>query len=149
MKGKACGPETLLKEAWERLGIPLAITECHLHSTREDQIRWFHRMWETVNKVKEAAVDFRAITAWAIFGLTGWNRLCTEPGGIYEPGVFNISSGCPRPTALARYLQQLTKHKVYYHTILENEGWWQRENRQLYGNHKVVRMKKNPRSKSC
>jgi dTDP-4-dehydrorhamnose reductase len=150
MKGKASGAGTLLKEAWERLGIPLAITECHLHSTREDQIRWFHRMWETVNEVKEAGVDFRAITAWAIFGLTGWNRLCTEPGGVYEPGVFNVSSGCPRPTALARYLQQLTKHKVYYHPILENEGWWQRENRQLYGNHKVVRMKKKKSApKSC
>jgi len=149
MQGKAHGPETLLKEAWERLKIPLAITECHLHSTREDQIRWFHRMWETVNKVKEAGVDFRAITAWAIFGLTGWNRLCTEPGGVYEPGVFNVSSGCPRPTALARYLQELTKHKVYYHPILENEGWWQRPNRQLYGNHKVVRMKKKQTVKSC
>ncbi|HEX2535774.1 MAG TPA: family 1 glycosylhydrolase, partial [Chitinophagaceae bacterium] len=51
MHGKECGPATLLKEAWERLQIPLAITECHLHSTREDQIRWFHNMWETVHKV--------------------------------------------------------------------------------------------------
>jgi dTDP-4-dehydrorhamnose reductase len=149
MKAKAGGPETLLKEAWERLQIPLAITECHLHSTREDQIRWFHQMWETVNRVKAAGVDFRAITAWAIFGLTGWNRLCTEPGGVYEPGVFNVSSGCPRPTALARYLQILTKHKVYYHPILENEGWWQRDTRLQYGSTNVVRMKRRKTNKSC
>jgi len=149
MEGKECGPATLLKEAWQRLQIPLAITECHLHSTREDQIRWFHKMWETVNKVREEGVDFRAITAWAIFGLTGWNKLCTQPGGVYEPGVFNVSSGCPRPTALARFLQELTEHKVYYHPIIENEGWWQRDNRLLYGATKVVNMKKRKMAKDC
>lgn len=149
MEGKDCGPATLLKEAWDRLQLPLAITECHLHSTREDQIRWFHQMWETVHKVKEAGVDFRAITAWAIFGLTGWNRLCTEPGGVYEPGVFNISSGCPRPTALARLLQELTRHQVYYHPVLEAEGWWQRDTREQYGRQKVISMRRKRKSKNC
>ncbi len=149
MKSSACGPATLLKEAWERLRLPLAITECHLHSTREDQIRWFHQMWETVKKVKEDGVDFRAITAWAIFGLTGWNKLCTQPGGVYEPGVFNVSSGCPRPTALARFLQELTKHKVYYHPIIENEGWWQRDTRTVYGASKVINMKKGKSPRTC
>ena len=149
LKEKACGPATLLKEAWERLRLPLAITECHLHSTREDQIRWFHQMWETVNKVRDEGVDFRAITAWAIFGLTGWNRLCTQPGGVYEPGVFNVSSGTPRPTALARFLQELTRDKAYYHPIIENRGWWQRDNRVLYGASKVINMKKEKAPKTC
>lgn len=149
LEEKHCGPATLLKEAWERLQLPLAITECHLHSTREDQMRWFHQMWETVNKVKEEGVDFRAITAWAIFGLTGWNKLCTEPGGVYEPGVFNVSSGCPRPTALAGLLQELTKHQVYYHPVLEAEGWWQRDTRQQYGVQKVIKMRRKRKPKSC
>lgn len=136
------GPAVLLREAWEHLKIPLAITECHLHSTREDQMRWFNVMWNTLNKVKEEGVDIRAITAWAIFGLTGWNKLVTEPWGVYEPGVFNVSSGCPRPTALARFIQELTHHKVYYHPVLDNEGWWQRSTRLQYGVNKVVQMKR-------
>ncbi|MCW3080288.1 family 1 glycosylhydrolase [Segetibacter sp.] len=136
------GLSVLLHEAWEHLQIPLAITECHLHSSREDQMRWFNTVWKTVNKVKEEGVDIKAITAWAIFGLTGWNKLVTEPWGVYEPGVFNVSSSCPRPTALARFIQELTKHKVYYHPVLENEGWWQRANRQQYGIKKVVQMKR-------
>jgi dTDP-4-dehydrorhamnose reductase len=140
------GPAVLLREAWEHLQIPLAITECHLHSTREDQIRWFHTMWKTVNQVKEEGADIRAITAWAIFGLTGWNRLCTQRGGDYEPGVFNVSTGCPRPTALARLLQELTHHRVYYHPVLENEGWWQRANRQQYGVTKVVSIRRKKKS---
>ncbi|GEO08205.1 family 1 glycosylhydrolase [Segetibacter aerophilus] len=136
------GLSVLLHEAWEHLQIPLAITECHLHSTREDQMRWFNTVWKTVNKVKDEGVDIRAITAWAIFGLTGWNKLVTEPWGVYEPGVFNVSSNCPRPTALARFIQELTQHKVYYHPVLDNEGWWQRANRQQYGVKKVVQMKR-------
>jgi dTDP-4-dehydrorhamnose reductase len=149
LEEKKSGPATLLKEAWERLKLPLAITECHLHCTREDQIRWFHQMWETVNKVKEEGVDLRAITAWAIFGLTGWNKLCTQPGGVYEPGVFNVSSGTPRPTALAHFLQELTRNKAYYHPIIENKGWWQRGNRKLYGDNMVINLKKEKTPKTC
>lgn len=149
LEEKCCGPATLLKEAWQRLQLPLAITECHLHSTREDQMRWFHQMWETVHKVREEGVDFRAITAWAIFGLTGWNKLCTEPGGVYEPGVFNVSAGYPRPTALARLLQNLTKHQVFYHPVLEAEGWWQRDTRQQYGVQKVISMRRKRKPKAC
>jgi dTDP-4-dehydrorhamnose reductase len=148
--GEPNGPELLLKEAWEHLHLPMAITECHLHSTREDQMRWFHTMWKVVNKVQEEGIDIRAITSWAIFGLYGWNSLVTKPCGDYEPGVFNLSSGCPKPTALARLLQELTTHQVYYHPVLENEGWWQRETRQRYGTPtKVVNIKRKKSQKSC
>ncbi|SHE37505.1 dTDP-4-dehydrorhamnose reductase [Cnuella takakiae] len=144
------GPALLLKEAWAHLQLPIAITECHLHSTREDQMRWFHTMWQTANKVKAEGVDIRAITAWAIFGLYGWNCLVTKPCGDYEPGVFNLSSGCPKPTALTRLLQELTQHQVYYHPVLEHEGWWQRENRHRYGTPaKVVRMRRKQAPKTC
>jgi dTDP-4-dehydrorhamnose reductase len=132
------GPHNLLKEAWDRLHLPMAITECHLHSTREEQMRWFNEMWETVNELKGEGIDIRAITAWAIFGLHGWNRLVTEPYGTYEPGVFNLSSGQARPTALARLIRILTKRKVYYHPVLETEGWWKREDRQQYTNENIL-----------
>ncbi|HVG15640.1 MAG TPA: family 1 glycosylhydrolase, partial [Chitinophagaceae bacterium] len=143
------GPAVLLKEAWERLKLPLAITECHLHCTREDQIRWFHQMWETVKKVKEEGIDIRAITAWAIFGLTGWNKLCTQPGGVYEPGVYNVSSGTPRPTALTGFLKELTSKNMYYHPIIENKGWWQSGSRLMYGASNVISIKKEKPSKTC
>lgn len=126
------GPAVLLREAYEHLKLPIAITECHLHSTREEQMRWFNEMWETVNDLKEEGVDIRALTAWAIFGLHGWNKLVTEPGGTYEPGVFNLSTGSPRPTALAKLIQVLTKRKVYYHPVLETEGYWKRDTRPVY-----------------
>jgi dTDP-4-dehydrorhamnose reductase len=135
------GPHQLIRDAWERLGLSMAITECHLHSTREEQMRWFNEMWETVNELKAEGVDIRAITVWAIFGLHGWNRLVTKPYGDYEPGVFNLSSGHPRPTALARLIRVLTKRKVYYHPVLETEGWWKREDRQQYACDNVLPIK--------
>lgn len=141
------GPSVLLREAYEHLKLPLAITECHLHSTREEQMRWFNEMWETVNDLKDEGLDIRAITAWAIFGLYGWNKLVTEPWGTYEPGVFNLSTGCPRPTALARLIQVLTKRKVYYHPVLETEGWWKRDSRPLYPATPVLGMKARKHTK--
>lgn len=132
------GPYILLKEAWERLQIPLAITECHLHCTREEQMRWFNEMWTTLNQLKREGINIQAITAWAIFGLYGWNRLVTQPWGDYEPGVFNLSSGYPTPTALARYLQVLTRHKVNDHPVLATEGWWKRDSRLQYTRNKIL-----------
>jgi dTDP-4-dehydrorhamnose reductase len=143
------GPYLLLKEAYEHLQLPIAVTECHLHSTREEQMRWFNEMWETVNELKEDGVDIKALTAWAIFGLHGWNKLVTEPWGVYEPGVFNVSTGHPRPTALARLIQVLTKHQVYYHPVLETEGWWKRDSRILYPASNVVSMKHRKHKPKC
>jgi dTDP-4-dehydrorhamnose reductase len=143
------GPHNLIRDAWDRLGLPLAITECHLHSTREEQMRWFNEMWETVNELKTEGVDIRAITVWAIFGLHGWNRLVTEPYGDYEPGVFNLSSGHPRPTALARLIRVLTKRKVYYHPVLETEGWWKREDRHQYTCDNVLTIKHIKHTPKC
>lgn len=117
----------LLKEAWERLHLPLAITECHLYSPREEQMRWFNDMWNAANRLKSEGVDIRAITAWALFGLHGWNKLCTQPYGEYEPGVFNLNSGEPRRTAMATYLQALIRDRNFEHPVLENEGWWKRD----------------------
>ena len=36
-----------LREAWERYGIPLAITEVHHGCTRDEQLRWFAEVWRT------------------------------------------------------------------------------------------------------
>jgi dTDP-4-dehydrorhamnose reductase len=143
------GPYALIKEAWERFKRPLAITECHLFSPRDEQMRWFNDMWETLNKLKSEGVDVRAITAWALFGLYGWNKLCTQPYGDYEPGVFNLTSGVPRPTAMAAYLQGLTKEKSYSHPVLETEGWWKRDLNKIRTGNAVMSVKMQQKAPSC
>lgn len=126
------GPHTLLTEAWERFKLPMAVTEVHLHCHREEQLRWFNEMWQTVHQLKEEGVDIRAITAWALLGSFGWNKLLTIPCGEYEPGVFDVRSGELRPMALAHTLQQLSAEKKYHHPVLESTGWWKRNVRVIY-----------------
>jgi dTDP-4-dehydrorhamnose reductase len=135
------GAYDLLKEAWQRLDAPLAITECHLYSPREDQMRWFYEMWLTLNRLKDEGVDIRAITAWALFGLYGWNKLCTEPWGEYEPGVFSLTSGEPRSTAMVRLIQSLSRDQSFDHPILKGSGWWKRDINKIQSGKKNISLK--------
>ncbi|MGI4803853.1 MAG: family 1 glycosylhydrolase, partial [Janthinobacterium lividum] len=59
------GPQVLIREAWQRFGLPIAITECHIHCSREEQMRWFNDIWLTLNQLKTEGIDVRALTAWA------------------------------------------------------------------------------------
>jgi len=143
------GPAVLIREAWKRLQLPIAVTECHLHCTREEQMRWFNEMWVAVNELKAEGVDVRALTAWAIFGTHGWNSLVTKPWGVYESGVFNLRSGSPRPTAIAKLIQELSKNNTYQHPVLKTEGWWKQEKRIAYPDHRVFNIKKPKTAVQC
>lgn len=138
---KETGPLVLIREAWKRFGLPIAITECHIHCSREEQMRWFNDLWETLNQLKAEGIDIRALTAWALLGTFGWNELATKPRGVYESGVFNLKSGKPRPTALAIMMQKLAKNNVYKHPVLKAAGWWKQEKRIAYPDHSVSHYK--------
>jgi len=131
-QSQPCGLEVLLKEAWERYQLPVAITEVHLHCTREEQLRWFKEKYESCCALANEGIDIRAITAWSLLGAFGWNRLLTKPNGDYEPGVFSIASGQPRSTALSYYIKSLTGSNPKIHPLSLDKGWWQRDIRLLY-----------------
>ncbi|MGI4750304.1 MAG: family 1 glycosylhydrolase [Janthinobacterium lividum] len=135
---KETGPLVLIREAWQRFGLPIAITECHIHCTREEQMRWFNDLWETLNQLKAEGIDIRALTAWALLGTYGWNELVTKPGGVYEPGVFNLRSGKPQPTAIAIMIKKLAKNNAYEHPVLEAAGWWKQQKRIAYPDHSIL-----------
>jgi dTDP-4-dehydrorhamnose reductase len=52
-------------------------------------------------------MDLRAVTAWALLGSFDWNRMVTRVAGHYEPGVFDVRGGQPRPTLMAPVLRDL------------------------------------------
>lgn len=126
------GIEVLLNEAWERYKQPIAITEVHLHCHREEQLRWFKYIWTACNNLKAKGVDIRAVTAWALLGSYGWNRLLTEPGGDYEPGVFDLRNGSLRPTALAKFIKEINQPDGNLRELSSDDGWWQRSTRLIY-----------------
>ena len=126
------GPRTLIKEVWERYEIAIAVTEVHHGCTREEQLRWLKEVWDAANTVRSEGVDLRAITAWSLLGSYDWNSLVTRDEGHYEPGVFDLRSPHPRPTAIARMIRDLAKGETYEHPLLDVPGWWWRSQRLLY-----------------
>lgn len=147
--GGDSGPAVLLREAYDHVRLPIAVTECHLHCTRDEQLRWFHSMWQTVNNLHAEGLDIRALTAWSLLGAYGWDRLVTKPWGTYEPGVFDLRTGKPRPTALAWLIRELSQKQTCDHPVLETAGWWERETRILYPGREAASRKGRPRKPAC
>lgn len=122
----------LLRETWERYRLPIAITEVHLGCHREGQLRWLLDAWQAAQRLRTEGIDLRAVTTWALLGSFDWNSLCTRSEGYYEPGAFDVSSGKPRPTALAAALTALGRGEEPQHPALPSLGWWQRPERLTY-----------------
>ncbi len=131
----ASGTRAILSEAWERYRTPLAVTEVHLGCTREEQLRWVKDVWTAAVELRSQNVDVRAVTAWAAFGAFDWNSLLTRDAGCYEPGVFDLRSPTPRPTALASMIKTLASGDSFDHPVLDTPGWWHRLDRFCYPIH--------------
>lgn len=118
-----------LMEAWTRYRLPLAITESHLGCTREEQIRWFAQSWKAAERARHDGAEVRAVTAWSLLGSFNWNSLVTRDADHYEPGVFDVRGGTPRPTAIASVLRSVGSGEEPDHPALQHPGWWQRPER--------------------
>lgn len=127
------GAGKLLREAWERFALPMAITECHNGCTREEQLRWFVEVWNDCKALKLAGVDVRAVTAWSLLGSFDWNSLLTREHDLYESGVFDVRSPLPRPTAIAALVKELATGEKPSHPLLDVPGWWNRPERFVHG----------------
>jgi dTDP-4-dehydrorhamnose reductase len=123
----AVGPHALIRQAWERYRLPLAITEAHLAGTREQQLRWLDRIWQAACRAREEGVDLRAVQAWSSFGAYDWASLVTRADGEYESGLFDVRSPAPRRTALASMVCGLARHGTWHHPALEGHGWWEHD----------------------
>jgi dTDP-4-dehydrorhamnose reductase len=122
------GLENLLREAWERFKFPLAVTECHINCTREEQLRWFKEAWETCCNLNENGVSIKAITAWALLGACDWNSLLTCSNKYYESGVFDVRRRKKRrPTALVKMIRSLATTGDFNHPLLQESGWWKKQ----------------------
>jgi dTDP-4-dehydrorhamnose reductase len=141
------GPLARLREAWERYRLPMAVTEAHHGCSRDEQLRWLMEVWNAAKQLKSEGADIRAVTVWSMLGAVDWNTLLVQQNGFYEPGVFDVRNGTPRPTALAAATASLAAKGDFDHPVLDRVGWWRRDERfyrpvQRSG---IVRMVKPPR----
>ncbi len=132
LPGGMDGPLCLLREAWDRYKLPIAVTEAHNACTREEQMRWFVEVWNAAHALCDEGADVRAVTAWALLGAYDWDSLVTQVNEHYESGVFDIRAPTPRPTALVHLLCESAANKTATHPVLASPGWWRRPERLLY-----------------
>jgi dTDP-4-dehydrorhamnose reductase len=126
------GVANLLVQAWERYHVPLAITEVHLNSTRDEQVRWLSHVWEAAQEARSQGASVLAITVWSILGCYDWNKLLTCNVGYYEAGPFDVRSGQLRPTLLSKLVRALASGQPFQHPVMQSPGWWQRPQRILF-----------------
>lgn len=144
------GLGSLVREAWQRYGVPVAVTECHLGCTREEQMRWLWQSWRTCGALEADGVGVVALTAWALLGNVDWSSLITIDAGEYEPGAFDVRGGALRPTALARVVAALGGDASAIdwcreHPVLAGAGWWKRDVRLEHAPYRWSRAKSQPR----
>ncbi len=117
------GVNTILRQAWDRYGIPVAITEAHLGSDPLEQARWLYEVWSEAESARLSGVEVRAVTAWALLGSYNWCHLCTLDTDAYEAGVFDMTSGVPVSTPLAALARQLARGLEPANAV-KQPGWW-------------------------
>jgi len=130
---RPCGWNNSLRQLWRRYRLPLAVTECHLGCSENEQQAWLIQAWNAVRSARRTGVDVRALTVWSLLGAVDWDSLLTREAGRYEPGVFDISDGQPRGRGVADLVSRLVEDA-------EDElderppliGWWDRSERLLY-----------------
>ena len=140
------GVLTALREVWRRYERPVAITESHLGSTREEQLRWLQEGWDAAQTAAAEGVDVRALTVWMLFGGFDWNTLMTGESGFYEPGAFDLRGGEPRPTAIAGWMREIAGTGQASHPVLADPPWWRRPERLTYPAVEVGWRDSGPRS---
>lgn len=122
------GPTPLLVEAFERYRTPLAITEAHLGGHADEQARWFSYVWHAAESARAAGAEVAAVTAWALCGSYGWDRLVTRGASSYEAGAFGVVDGQLVETPYAGFLRAVAQGAPR----VVDGGWWQRPERLLY-----------------
>ena len=126
----ATGWEPRLREAWNRYRRPLVVSEAHLGcSDPQEQVLWLLEAWNAALNLRNDGADIRAVTAWALFGLTDWNTMLRERHDLYEPGAFDISNGLPTPTVLAAAIRSLAAGTPVPGQAGGRPGWWRSKDR--------------------
>lgn len=126
------GAAAVLQEAWDRYGIPVAITEAHLGGGSDDQIRWLAEIWAAAHAARTSGVDVRAVTVWALLGSWNWCNLCTRDEGIYEPGPLTLVDDRPYLTPLGSFVSKLAGGEGFTAPASLTPSWWHDDARIKY-----------------
>ncbi|MDE2572207.1 MAG: family 1 glycosylhydrolase [bacterium] len=125
-------PRPLLRDAYRRLGLPLALSEVHVDGDEEARCRWLAERWRDARALRDEGVPVLALGAWAAFGMVDWHSLLREREGYREDGVFTFAAPdrVPQRTALTALVERLVRGRE---PETYAPGWWEGEERLIRG----------------
>ena len=120
-------PRRLLRAAWERFRIPMALSEVHVIGHEHERVRWLLQRYDDVLALRSEGVDIRAFGAWAAFGMVDWNSLLVERAGCTEDGIYTCAGPGREPqwTAVASALRDLSSGARVARG--SRPGWWEQQ----------------------
>ena len=118
-------PRRLLRAAWERYRLPMALSEVHVIGSEHERVRWLLQRYDDVVALRSEGVDLRAFGAWAAFGMVDWNSLLVERAGCTEDGIYTCAGPGREPewTAVADALRSLASGARVARG--SRPGWWE------------------------
>jgi beta-glucosidase/6-phospho-beta-glucosidase/beta-galactosidase len=129
LEGYTAGWSRSIEALWNRYRLPVAVTECHLGCTPDQQQLWLAACWKAALEAQDRGLDVRAVAVWALLGSHDWDTLLTRWRGSYEAGAFDVSQGSPKPTPLADLVRELGHAGA---AGISAKGWWEQVDRLLY-----------------
>jgi dTDP-4-dehydrorhamnose reductase len=121
--------EPLLREACARLSLPLALGEVHINAPATERVRWLAQHYDDARALVAGDIDFRALGAWAAFGMIDWHSLLRVRTGVIEDGIYTFAAAdaIPQPTLVADAIRQLAAGGRI--SCEGTRGWWERPER--------------------
>ncbi len=128
VRPEGISPRPLLRAAYERLGLPMAIAEVHLDGGEGERCRWMAQRWHDVQALRAEGIPLVALGAWAAFGMVDWRSLLRSSEGWREDGIFTLSPADRQParSAVADLVERLARGQA---PPEYQPGWWERRER--------------------
>jgi len=119
----------LLRNAYARLGLPIALAKVHVIGNERERARWMLQRLDDALTCAAAGVPIVAFGAWAAFGLLDWTSLLCAEDQIKEDGVYTFAGkdGIPQSTLVAGTLRELARGRIPDKP--DELGWWERMSR--------------------
>jgi dTDP-4-dehydrorhamnose reductase len=119
----------LLQRAYDRLGVPFALSEVHVLGNERERARWMLHRYDDALAARDAGVPLVAFGAWAAFGMVDWVSLLCRNDAVCEDGIYTCAGpgAPPEPTLVAHVVAELAAGRV---PVAPAElAWWERDRR--------------------